>query len=70
MPFATMEGEIVDVNVGLNQVMRQQFSKHNFHLENYFKTGLSFVGLMWLTIKILFLARIRWNNVIWMSSHN
>ena len=26
MSFATMEGEIIDVNVGLNQAMRQRFS--------------------------------------------
>ena len=45
MSFAAMEGEIVDVNVGLNQVMRQQLSRHNLHLGNYFKTGLLFVGL-------------------------
>ena len=25
MSFATMEGEIVNVNVGVNQVVRQQF---------------------------------------------
>ena len=56
MSFATLEGEIVDVDVGLNQVGRQRFSKHDFHLGNYFKTGLSFVGLTWLvvvTVKIL-----------------
>ena len=40
MSFATIGGEIVDVNVGLNQVVRQQFSRQNFHLSNYFKTGL------------------------------
>ena len=45
-----MEEEIVDINVGLNQVMRQRFSKHNHHLGNYFKTGLLFVGLMWLVV--------------------
>ena len=50
MSFATTEGEIVDVNVGLNQVVRQQFSRHNFHLGNYFKTGLQFVGLTWLVV--------------------
>ena len=50
MCYATMEGEIVDVNVGLNQVVRQQFSRHNFHLGSYFKTGLLFVGLMWLVV--------------------
>ena len=50
MSFATMEGEIIDVNVGLNQVVRQQFSRHNFHLSNYFKTGLSFVGLTLLVV--------------------
>ena len=50
MSFATMEEEIVDINVGLNQVVRQRFSKHNYHLGNYFKTGLLFVGLMWLVI--------------------
>ena len=50
MSFATMEKEIVDVNVRLNQVVRQQFSKHNFHLGNHFKTGLLLVGLTWLVI--------------------
>ena len=50
MSFATMEGEIVGVNVALNQVTRQQFSKHNFQLGNYFKAGLSFVGLTWLVV--------------------
>ena len=30
--------------------MRQRFSRHNFHLGNYFKTGLSFVGLSWLVV--------------------
>ena len=50
MTFATMEGEIVDINVGLNQVMRQRFSWQNFHLGNYFKIGLSFVGLTWLVV--------------------
>ena len=50
MSFATKEGEIVDVNVGLNQVVRQQFSRHDFHLGNYFNTRLSFVGLMWLVV--------------------
>ena len=45
-----MEEEIVDINVGLNQVMRQRFSKHNHNLGNYFKTGLLFVGLMWLVV--------------------
>ena len=48
--FATMEGEIVDLNVGLNQVVRQRFSRHNFHLGNYLKIGLSFVGLTWLVV--------------------
>ena len=50
MSFATIGGEIVDVNVGLNQVVRQQFSRQNFHLSNYFKTGLQFVGLTWLVV--------------------
>ena len=45
MSFATMEREIIDVNVGLNQVARQRFFRHSFHLGNYFETGLSFVGL-------------------------
>ena len=48
--FATMEGEIVDINVGLNQVLRQRFSRHNFHLGNYLKIGLSFVGYTWLVV--------------------
>ena len=48
--FATMGGEIVDVNVGLNQVVKQRFSRHNFHLGKYFKTGLSFVGLTLLVV--------------------
>ena len=50
MSFAEMEGEIIDVNVGLNQAVRQQFSRYNFHLGNYFKTRLSFIGLMWLVV--------------------
>ena len=50
MSFATIEREIVDINVRLNQVVRERFSKHNFHLGNHFKTGLSFVGLTWLVI--------------------
>ena len=45
-----MEGEIVDVNVGLNQVVKQRSSRHNFHLDNYFKIGLLFVRLMWLMV--------------------
>ena len=43
-----MEGAIVDVNVGLNQVARQRFFRYGFHLSNYFKIGLSFIGLTWL----------------------
>ena len=51
MSFATTEGEIVHINVELNQVVRQQFSRYIFHLGNYyFKTGLSFVGLTWLVV--------------------
>ena len=51
MSFATTEGEIVDVNVELNQFVRQRFTRYNFHLGNYyFKTGLSFVGLTWLVV--------------------
>ena len=50
MSFTTMEGEIVDVNVVLNQVVRQRFSRHNFRLGNYFKIGLSFVGLTLLVV--------------------
>ena len=50
MSFARMEGEIVDVIVGVNQVMRQRFSRHNFHLGNFFKIGLPFIGLMWLMV--------------------
>ena len=50
MSFATIKGEIAEVNVGLNQVVKQRFTQHNFHLGNYFKTGLSFVGLTWLVI--------------------
>ena len=45
-----MEKEIVDINVGLNQVVRQWFSRHKFHLGNYFKIALSFIGLMWLVV--------------------
>ena len=50
MSFATMKGEVVEVNVGLNQVVKQRFTQHNFYLGNYFKTGLSFVGLTWLVV--------------------
>ena len=74
MSFATMEEEIVDVNVGLNQVARQQLSRHNFHLGNYFETGLSFVVLTWLVIgnsEDFFLTRSLWNHMIfWIRSHN
>ena len=55
--IATMEGEIVDVNVRLNQVVRQQFFRassgivlHSRDLGSYFKIGPSFVGLAWLVI--------------------
>ena len=72
MSFAAIEGKIVDVNVGPNQVVRQRFSRHNFHLGSYFKIGLLFIDLTWLvTVKSLFLARSMWNHVIFcMSSHN
>ena len=50
MCFAIMKGEIVEINVGLNQVVKLQFTQHNFHLGNYFKTGLSSVGLTWLVV--------------------
>ena len=36
--------------MGLNQVVRQQFSRHNFHLGKYFKIGLSFSDLTWLVV--------------------
>ena len=50
-----MEGEIVDVNVRLNQVVRQQFFRassgialNSRGLGSYFKIGPSFIGLVWL----------------------
>ena len=30
--------------------MKQRSSRHNFHLDNYFKTGLLFVCLTWLMV--------------------
>ena len=53
-----MEGEIVDVNVILKQVVRQQFSRTSSGiafgisrgLGSYFNTGLSFAGLIWLVV--------------------
>ena len=60
MSIATMEEEIGDVNVGLNQALRQQFSR-TYHqaylwissdLGSYFKTGLLFAGLIWLVTGI------------------
>ena len=59
MSTATIEEEIVDVSVRLNQAMRrrQQFPEIisscialNFHggLSSYFKTASSFVSFTWL----------------------
>ena len=55
-----MEGEIVDVNVRLNQVVRQQFLRassgialNSTGLGSYFKIGPSFVGLAWLVLVIV-----------------
>ena len=54
MSIAKMEREILYVNVRLDQVVRQQFSRTSSGIistcVNYFKTGLSFVGLTWLVI--------------------
>ena len=53
MSIATMEEEIVDVNLRLNQAVTQQFSKissgivSNFQrLGSYFKTGPLFLGFI------------------------
>ena len=74
MSFTTMEGEIVDVNVKLNQVVRQRFSRHNFHLVYYFKIGVSFIGLMWLVVgnstDFVTSKKYMEPRFIWMSSHN
>ena len=67
MSIATMEEEIVGVSVRLNQAIRQQFPiSQRPGYGRYFKTGLSFVGFMWLLTgisegKILFPARSMWN---------
>ena len=48
-----MEGEIVDVNVGLNQVQSWDSDFPGIistWVANYFKIGLSFVGLTWLVV--------------------
>ena len=50
MSFATMEGEIVEVNVRLNPRCESNFPWHDFYPGNYFKTGLLFVGLTWLVV--------------------
>ena len=76
MFIVTIEGEIVDVNVSLNQVVRQQFSRTssgitlNFQRPGFLiQTGLSFVSLMWLVIgnsegkEVLFQAITLWNHV-------
>ena len=59
MSIVTMEGEIVDVNVSLKQVVRQRFAKHrqaclqiSRGLGSYFKTGQSFAGLTRLVVGI------------------
>ena len=76
MFIVTMEGGIVDVNVSLNQVVRQQFSRTssgialNFQRPGFLiQTGLSFVSVMWLVIgnsegkEVLFQAITLWNHV-------
>ena len=52
-----MEGEIVNVNVRIKQVVRQQFSRTSSviasifrGLGSYFKTGPSFAGPTWLVV--------------------
>ena len=51
MSFATMEGEIVDVSMGLNRPGRETaIFQAQLYLGNYFKAGLSFVGLSWLVV--------------------
>ena len=54
-----MEEEIIDVNVRLNQAVRQRFSRPspdialNFQsLGGYFKSGPLLVGLTWLVTDI------------------
>ena len=55
-----MEGEIINVNVRLKQVMRvifQNIVRRSFKfpeawVATYFKTGPSFAGLMWLVVAV------------------
>ena len=55
-----MEEEIIDVNMKLNQFVREQFSRVlsgialNFQMPgySYFKTRQTFVGLTWLVTGI------------------
>ena len=85
MSITTMEGEIVDANVRLNQLwlkhwaIFQNIVRHNWisrGLGYYSKTGMAFIGLTWLLVakvkeKVLFQARILWNHMILsISSHN
>ena len=56
---ATLEKEFVDVNLRLNQAVRQQFLSTSSGvvlisrgLGSYFKTGPLFVGLTWLVFGI------------------
>ena len=58
MPIATMDEEIVDASVRLNQAMRQWFPKHchaqlwiSGGLGSYFKTESSFIGMKYLLIQ-------------------
>ena len=60
MSIATMEEETIDVNVKLNQSVREQFSRAlsgialNFQMSgySYFKTGQTFVCLTWMVTGI------------------
>ena len=53
MSIATMVGEIVDVNVRLNQVMRQQFSRTSSGITEFKRPGLllqDWNGICWLDV--------------------
>ena len=75
MSIATMEGEIVDINVRLSQVVRQCFSRKLSGLISTWVTALLFIGVMWLVVgnseDFVPIARSMWNHVIfWMSFRN
>ena len=61
MSIATMEGKIVDVNAGLNQVVKTAISRYNFHwviISRLDYRLLAWRGWWLVTVKILFPAKV------------